>query len=992
MTDITLTGGTAVGEEVTTNHFGVNATFNYQPVNALQNLSAALNLTTTRYPGGIETELYFDITQPNRDFVITPNGYHTNANGDVGFNLIPMDGFLADCVASNIQPTIVVPMTQFIAGDRHFDASQAAALKAFIISVLTQMGDVGVAAFELGNEYQAQYANYSGVEHFTDSAEYGDVASAAALIIQEAIDDYDAGQGYDADFVEPAIEVQIWGYAPSQTTAQLEARNINVFNEFDTDELAAIDGVASHYYFNPYLYGLDDIEDSINDIGGMMAYWQANTSQDLSYAITEWNVVFHNEVDANGVITTFMPYTGLRQVAPMLEIFSTMLANDIDTTDSWAMQYHNTSVGTPQNNGNLTLVGQFMELLEDRTTNTTTSTGAATDMVALDVDAGSGDYDVHAFSDGSRAVVFVTALTSGNNQYFNIDFGGIFPQTDSVTATILGVANGSTDGVFRPNSPDNLGRTWLTYDEPDADLSQVAFVNHGYSAGDIEVAFQLDSYEVMMLEFDLSTLAAISGTGVINGTHYIESITGQGASDTVHAGGGNDVVYGNGGNDTLHGDTGLDWLLGGTGNDTLNGGSGIDNLRGEDGDDVLNGGNGDDNLRGALGQDILNGDRGNDTLLGGSDSDQLYGGAGNDILDGENGNDTLWGGNGNDLLEGGNGNDWLLGGEGADLLQGNAGVDYLRGEAGADTLYGNDGNDNMMGAAGEDTLYGGTGVDLVYGGTEDDTLYGDADNDVLYGDNGHDIIYGGTEVDWLLGGNGDDILYGEAGVDYLRGDAGNDQLYGGDDADNLRGGVGADQLYGEDGNDTLYGDADDDHLRGGNDNDVLYGGAGDDDLKGDSGIDWLFGGAGVDALHGGTGNDYLRGEAGNDELYGGSDADNLRGGDGNDFAYGGSGNDALFGDGGNDGLRGGGGDDTLTGGNGNDRFVFEAGSGADTITDFSVAGAETLDFHLIGSINDMGDLTITASGADTLITFSGGTVLLENVTSTALQNDDFIFS
>ncbi len=658
MQNITLTGGAARGVDVNTDHFGVNATFNYHPLSAFINSSQDMDLTTTRYPGGSETELYFDFTDPNRDFVVHARGNRTNDAGEVGFYLIAMDRFLAHCVAADIRPTIVVPMTQLIGADRGFDVAQTQALKGFVTSVLTQMGAVGVAAFELGNEYQTQFAT---APHFNSSAEYGDVASAAALIIQQTIDEFVTANGYDTGFVEPSIEVQIWGYA-TNPAIDLEARNAAVLAEFDADELAAVDGVVSHYYFNEALYGLDAIDSSIADIATMMALWQTNTNQDLTYAITEWNVSFLSE-----------NYTGMRQVAPVLEMFSSFVASGIDAMDFWSMQYHNTSLASPTNQ--LTLIGDFLELLEEM------SQG----MVVFDVGATGANYDVHAFSDGARAVVFISALTYGDNQAFDLGFGAVFAQIDGVTATVLGYGGADIDGHYRDNASDNVGRIWHDYDEPDAELTSTNYTLGNYMDGD--VAFLLDSYEVMMLEFDLSSLSAINGTNAadtISGTHYAEiingldqadTIHGDGGDDTINGGAGADVIWGDQGDDVINGNAAADTLRGGAGHDSLYGGGGIDKLIGSTGDDFLNGGDHNDKLYGQNGADTLNGAAGHDRLLGGAGNDILRGGYGNDVLNGQDGNDDLKGQAGSDTLNGGNGNDRLRGGDGADLLTGGAGRD-----------------------------------------------------------------------------------------------------------------------------------------------------------------------------------------------------------------------------------------------------------------------------------------------------------------------------
>lgn len=353
--------------------------------------------------------------------------------------------------------------------------------------------------------------------------------------------------------------------------------------------------------------------------------------------------------------------------------------------------------------------------------------------------------------------------------------------------------------------------------------------------------------------------------------------------------------------------------------------------------DLIAGGLNDDTIWALGGNDRVWGGSGDDTIYGHSGHDLIFGGRGNDEIYGGDDNDVLRGENGNDLIEGGSGNDWLLGGNGNDTLNGGTGTDNLRGNDGHDTLNGDGGDDDLRGANGDDILYGGDGNDILYGGTDTDQLFGGDGNDVLRGENGHDLIEGGNGVDWLIGGNGNDTLLGGADRDYLRGEAGNDTLSGGDGDDDLRGGVGDDNLYGGAGNDTM---------RGGSNTDRMFGSVGDDNLSGENGNDTLYGENGTDILSGGNGNDTLRGGRGND---------------------------------------------TLTGDGGNDRFVFDVDSGADTITDFSVAGAETLDFSNIASITSMGNLAISYGATDTVITFSGGSVTLEDTTGVLLVNGDFIF-
>ena len=194
-----------------------------------------------------------------------------------------------------------------------------------------------------------------------------------------------------------------------------------------------------------------------------------------------------------------------------------------------------------------------------------------------------------------------------------------------------------------------------------------------------------------------------------------------------------------------------------------------------------------------------------------------------------------------------------------------------------------------------------------------------------------------------------------------------------------------DTLSGQDGNDTLEGGLGDDTLDGGAGDDTLYGDDGDPDVTDPA--------EGDDVLDGEGGDDVLYGDAGDDTLYGGADNDELYGDADDDELYGESGDDDLYGGGGDDVLDGGGGADILTGGLGADTFVFAAGHGTDTITDFTPAEADLIDLRALSGITGFAALTLTAEDTDTLLDLSahgGGTVLLEDIAVADLAAEDFL--
>lgn len=164
----------------------------------------------------------------------------------------------------------------------------------------------------------------------------------------------------------------------------------------------------------------------------------------------------------------------------------------------------------------------------------------------------------------------------------------------------------------------------------------------------------------------------------------------------------------------------------------------------------------------------------------------------------------------------------------------------------------------------------------------------------------------------------------------------------------------------------------------------------EDDFKHFKFNDHIDGDGGNDLVFGQEGNDKLNGDGGHDQLFGGSGNDHLNGGTGNDLVSGGDGEDTLKATGQNAGS------DLFEGGSDADTFLFEK-SGVDThhtIVDFA-HGIDTLKI-LSNRISDLGDMTITQDGANTVIDYNHhmekGSITLLNFSSGLLDIDDFMFA
>jgi Ca2+-binding RTX toxin-like protein len=107
--------------------------------------------------------------------------------------------------------------------------------------------------------------------------------------------------------------------------------------------------------------------------------------------------------------------------------------------------------------------------------------------------------------------------------------------------------------------------------------------------------------------------------------------------------------------------------------------------------------------------------------------------------------------------------------------------------------------------------------------------------------------------------------------------------------------------------------------------------------------------------------------------------------------------DLLRGNGGANRLDGGTGNDTLTGRGGNDLFVFGAGFGADTITDFAGNGAaagDAITLALGAAFDSFAEVMAAGSqvGSNAVFDFGGGnTLTLSNTTLASLHQNDLLF-
>lgn len=510
-------------------------------------------------------------------------------------------------------------------------------------------------------------------------------------------------------------------------------------------------------------------------------------------------------------------------------------------------------------------------------------------------------------------------------------------------------------------------------------------------------------------------------TGTANGEVIYGSLIGNNAivgslgNDTIHGGAGTDIV-----NYSLLNTPGISVGLSAyNGSVTKGGANGVDTLTsieqifGADAPSSYNLSNGIYQVSGGSANDLYYIDNGNDVIIensGGGAGDAVFATVnvtlaanleGLYLLPGATagtGNNNV---NGNSLvaaydyvgvtLTSGGANTYFYGSALADVMNGGAGTNTFYGWAGADTYNGGTGANNyyltnvgsvihQAASHGQDVVYSAlstyvlpTGIDIVFTYSDTDPLTG---NPVVAhgatGNGGNDAfigVYATVSQTFTATGSGNNTFYASSHGDTFNGSTGNDTFFGG---------AGNDVMHGGGGTDTFF---------------LTHAGSTADDIAGSTAV--IYAGFNY-TLTSGTHTDvlFIYGSAttatGNNEgdlIVGSyiSTGATLTGGTGNDQIIGGAGNDAIDG-----GL----GSNTLSGAGGIDTFVFHAGYGLNTITDFAASGvgADKIDVHLLYANFAAVQAHLTQSGTNAVITVDATHALtLTGITAANLTAANFLF-
>jgi Ca2+-binding RTX toxin-like protein len=512
------------------------------------------------------------------------------------------------------------------------------------------------------------------------------------------------------------------------------------------------------------------------------------------------------------------------------------------------------------------------------------------------------------------------------------------------------------------------------------------FVKITSSGEQVKVEGQFDAGGVEQVKFADGTTwdrAQIQDASWFQGTSAAETLQGTGAADRFDGGGGNDTLVGGDGGDT--------YLYGvGSGDDTIR------DYSFHSGTDTLQ-------LSGLNSADVSLTRSGNDLFVKIISSgeqvkvENQFDGGGVEQVKFADG--TIW--DRAQILDA----SWVRGTSAAETLQGTGDADKLDGGGGNETLVGGDSGDTY--------LYGvGSGDDTIqdysfHTGTDTLQLSGLNSTDVLFSRSGNhlfvEIISSGEQVkveDQFLGEGVEQVKFADGttwdraqildAASWIRGTSAAETLQGTGDADKFDGGGGNDTLVGGDSGD-IY----------------LYGvGSGDDTIQ-----DWSFH-TGTDTLQlsGLNSADVQFSRSGNhllvkiissgeqvkvEDQFLGEGVEQVKFADGTtwdraqildaaSWIRGTSANETINGSSDADKIDGAGGNDMLVGANGGDTYLYEVGSGNDTIQDWDFqTGTDTLQLAGLNStdvlFNRSGNhlfVKIISSGEQVKIEeqFSGGGV------------------
>ena len=762
-------GETVRGGEIFAHHFGVN----YISVkdeaegggalpayaNAVNDLAGSGGITI-RFPGGGVAE-----------DKVNPDAYTVLDDGAVVPGT-PTYAFLLDAAANGWAVSIVLPTWRYLDQDTmEMDTERAAAEVTEYARSLFEVADalgVTIDGFEIGNEFDllAEKTNGSawltGEECQVWSEAYADVAATITAALDAEVDAAGFGAG-DA----PWIGVQaLWTWVPEYWRKPADFRDA-MEHAFDAAGVTgAVDAIITHIYpwleleENPldWLEGDTEVIDNLESLDAVFG-------GGLDWIVSEWEVSFGSG-DAVELLKDH--YDGIKQLEPVVSLFSQMVAAGIDHMNLWPVR-NGAFTSLETLDGAEKPISYLFDMMSDQLVGTKVLDLNGTDAGTM-WEVGD-DVHVYGFEGEGRTLLYLGS------------------RSDEAQAVDLSLAAFRGDGAL-----PTISVSRIFVDDPDA---------RGFQQG---THVETEDYAFRWFQDNAGEVLTFSPYEMIVIEVIYEADKGE-------------VEIGTAGDDFLYGSTGADRLTGAAGDDWIHGRLGADRLYGGDGDDSIFGGSQGDTIVAGAGNDLVDGGAGQDIVDLGAGADVFRddgqgGYYGNDVIDGGDGDDRLEIGDGDDVVTGGTGADRFVFGSVSARIGEDTITDFTLGEDSLEIsgavfttlealvarfdVY-SDGTDTIVKAdeLGWITLEGidATGIEGVAAAPE---LI------VVEGSRKADTDLGGTPFDAkLVGRRGADDLYGRAGDDILRGGKGHDWLFGGAGDDHLFDGRGKDVMIGGDGADVF---------------------------------------------------------------------------------------------------------------------------------------------------------------------------------------------
>ncbi len=319
---------------------------------------------------------------------------------------------------------------------------------------------------------------------------------------------------------------------------------------------------------------------------------------------------------------------------------------------------------------------------------------------------GAGNDILWGDASGSTSDANYLPLSFHGNDYLDGEEGNDYLEGGAKDDTLYGGAGndtlwGDTSAVNVATSADNVlmwGNDYL--DGEGGDDTMVG-------GGGNDVLYGGTGSDMLMGDESNAALG-----GQYNGNDYLD---GGDGNDTLIGGGKDDALFGGDGDDILFGDDTLENVAAEfQGNDYLDGGDGDDYLSGGGGNDVLIGGAGDDTLDGGTGADYMDGGSGNNSYVVDDEGDVIVDGNSADALGNPSSAVVTVQSSLSYTLGGNLGNLMLVGTE-ALSGTGNGQANYIEGNSAANVLTGAAGDDYVVGGAGDDVYVfnSGDGKDTI---------------------------------------------------------------------------------------------------------------------------------------------------------------------------------------------------------------------------------------------------------------------------------------